>query len=189
MNLMTYALLKKEISKSLTKGITVTKVEIKDTQLIFYFSDGTKSIAGKIPAVDLETLDNLRNEILSEIGKTQSDIEKLKDTFITTEGGVITGPLTLLAEPTDDFHAITKSYLENYTDEKLSSIPNFVVSEETKEGFPKTGEINIIYKAEKEKKLYQWNPDISDYEVLNKASISDIENIKIINGGNSNARN
>ena len=34
------------------------------------------------------------------------------DTVSITQGGTVEGPLTLLSDPTEEFHAITKSYLE-----------------------------------------------------------------------------
>lgn len=36
----------------------------------------------------------------------------------------------------------------------------------TKYDFPKVGSVNVIYKAELEATLYQWNPSIEQYEVL-----------------------
>lgn len=45
-----------------------------------------------------------------------------------------------------------------------------VVSVETRDEFPPTGNENLIYKASAEKKLYQWNPISQEYEVLTTAS-------------------
>ena len=154
MNLMTYALLKREINKTLTEGISISNMEIQNGELIFKLSTGTVINAGKIPTSDLQAIEDLKTEMWSEINKLQAGIEENKNSFVSTKGGIITGPLTLLEEPTDDFHAITKSYLENYTTEKIKSIPSYIVSRKTKKGFPITGDSNIIYKAEDEKKLY-----------------------------------
>ena len=47
--------------------------------------------------------------------------------------------------------------------------------------FPAVGESGIIYKAEKEQSLYQYNTETSSYEKL--SSGQGIDNIQIINGG------
>lgn len=49
------------------------------------------------------------------------------------------------------------------------------------EDFPVMGDENIIYKAEKEQCLYQFNADTYEYEKLSNGS--GVENIQIINGG------
>lgn len=46
-----------------------------------------------------------------------------------------------------------------------------VINAETQENFPPTGNINLIYKARLEKKLYQWNPDTLQYEQLNAVDV------------------
>lgn len=51
--------------------------------------------------------------------------------------------------------------------------------------FPNIGSSNIIYKAEEEKRIYQWNPISLKYEVLGEVDIT-IENIDVIHGGNAN---
>ena len=47
--------------------------------------------------------------------------------------------------------------------------------------FPVIGDENVIYKAEKEFSLYQFNLDTFEYEKLNGGK--DIDDIQIINGG------
>lgn len=47
--------------------------------------------------------------------------------------------------------------------------------------FPVIGDENIIYKAEKEQSLYQFNADTYEYEKL--SSGAGMDNIQIINGG------
>lgn len=47
--------------------------------------------------------------------------------------------------------------------------------------FPVIGDENIIYKAEKEQSLYQFNTDTYEYEKL--SSGAGMDNIQIINGG------
>ena len=193
MNLMTYALLKREIKKTLTDGIEISKVELIDGDLVFTLSNGSTMNAGKIPTSNSEAIENLETiveKLEPAMIELESALEILKNTTLTSEGGIITGPLSLLADPTDEFHAITKGYLEEYVNNKIQENNfEYVISKRTKQGFPTVGLINAIYKAEDEKKLYQWNPETSIYEPLCEAQTVGIENIKIINGGNSNARN
>ena len=49
------------------------------------------------------------------------------------------------------------------------------------EDFPEVGSPELIYKAEKEQSLYQYNPETAEYELL--SSGKDIDDIQIINGG------
>lgn len=51
--------------------------------------------------------------------------------------------------------------------------------------FPSIGSVNTIYKAEKEKKIYQWNPVNLVYEVLSETNLV-VDNIELIFGGNAN---
>lgn len=54
--------------------------------------------------------------------------------------------------------------------------------------FPSIGRENVIYKAEAERLLYQWNSTALKYEVVGEAEISgDLADIKIINGGSAAA--
>ena len=50
--------------------------------------------------------------------------------------------------------------------------------------FPTYGSADVIYKAEKEGKLYQWNTTTLEYEVLGGAAESE-EEIELIYGGNA----
>ena len=47
--------------------------------------------------------------------------------------------------------------------------------------FPQVGDEDIIYKAEKEQSLYQFNADSKEYEKISDGK--SIDNIQIINGG------
>lgn len=53
--------------------------------------------------------------------------------------------------------------------------------------FPSIGRDNVIYKAESEALLYQWNTTALKYEVLGPAAGEggDLSNIQIIHGGNA----
>ena len=62
-----------------------------------------------------------------------------------------------------------------------------VVNAATHYDFPSIGDVNTIYKAEEEKKIYQWNPTSLIYELLSEDEDDiDINDIEIIHGGNAN---
>lgn len=61
-----------------------------------------------------------------------------------------------------------------------------VVNAITHYDFPSIGKVNVIYKAESEKMIYQWNPSDLKYEALNVASPGESLDINLINGGDAN---
>lgn len=201
MDLISIALAKKEIKKVLTEGISVSNIEVRDRELTFNLSDGSSIKAdGKIPASDTEALQTL-----------ESIIQDVKENTVSSQGGTVEGPLTLQSEPTEDLHAITKAYLEKiigdigaditvieYVDNKVDSInqkiddidkkiesEHAVVNAETHFQFPSVGKPNVLYKAEQEKLIYQWNPTQLKYEILNEIQTK-VEDIILIHGGNAN---
>ena len=61
-----------------------------------------------------------------------------------------------------------------------------VINADTHYDFPSMGKANVIYKAESEKLLYQWNDTDLKYEVVGEAEITgDLADIKVIHGGNA----
>lgn len=59
-----------------------------------------------------------------------------------------------------------------------------IINKNTYYDFPSVGRPNVIYKAEKEKMLYQWNSSQLKYEKLSLSGPeSDIVEIKVIHGG------
>jgi len=60
-----------------------------------------------------------------------------------------------------------------------------VFNAETRYDFPSVGSPNVIYKAESERKIYQWNSDELKYEALNSAETTEELNIKVIYGGDA----
>ena len=60
-----------------------------------------------------------------------------------------------------------------------------VYNAKTHYDFPSVGSVNMIYKAEEEKKIYQWNNEKLYYELLNEIDIT-VLNLDIIHGGNAN---
>ncbi len=61
-----------------------------------------------------------------------------------------------------------------------------VVNVQTHYDLPSIGRANVIYKAEAEKSIYQWNTTALRFELLGSTEISgDLKNIEIIHGGNA----
>lgn len=74
MNLMTYALLKKEIQKASTEGLSIKSMEIVDGNLIMKLSNGTVIDAGKMPTSDSEALKEIES-ILETVQTSIKDIQ------------------------------------------------------------------------------------------------------------------
>lgn len=60
-----------------------------------------------------------------------------------------------------------------------------VYNADTHYDFPSVGSVDMIYKAQKEKLIYQWNPTELRYEALGASVEIDIHDIEQINGGNA----
>lgn len=65
-----------------------------------------------------------------------------------------------------------------YTNEEFCSVETF-------SDLPKIGTVDKIYRVIDEKTLYQWNNENLQYESLNSSNLN-LNEIKIINGGNAN---
>ena len=61
---------------------------------------------------------------------------------------------------------------------------NSVFNASTHYEFPSIGRANVLYKAESEKKIYQWSTKNLKYEVLEMGE--SIQDIQLIHGGNAN---
>ena len=72
---------------------------------------------------------------------------------------------------------------EVYT--KAVSDSKSVFNAETHYDFPSVGSVDMIYKAQSEKLIYQWNPTELKYEALGSTVEVDIGNIELIYGGNA----
>lgn len=66
------------------------------------------------------------------------------------------------------------------------STDSLVVNANTRDEFPEIGNVNAIYKAIDEKKLYQWNEETQDYDMLSGGG-SSIPEYDEINGGDANS--
>ena len=60
-----------------------------------------------------------------------------------------------------------------------------VVNANTHYDFPSIGREDVIYKAESEKKIYQWNSEALKYEVISETEPSGTLDINLIDGGNA----
>ena len=58
-----------------------------------------------------------------------------------------------------------------------------VFNADTHYDFPSVGSVDVVYKAYKERKTYQWNAETLTYESLDEDNVA---NITVINGGNAN---
>lgn len=64
--------------------------------------------------------------------------------------------------------------LTTYNDLRYQTSKDYIVNQPTSATFPLIGEKDVIYKAENERMLYQWNDSIGDYEQLNFVDLSEI---------------
>lgn len=78
--------------------------------------------------------------------------------------------------------ALFRTLLHQEMDAKFGESSS-VFNAQTHFDFPSVGKVNVIYKAESERKIYQWNPNDLKYEPINASSSLDI---KLIDGGNAN---
>lgn len=64
--------------------------------------------------------------------------------------------------------------LTAYNDLKYQTSKDYIVNQPTSATFPLIGEKDVIYKAENERMLYQWNESINNYEPLNFIDLTEI---------------
>lgn len=64
-----------------------------------------------------------------------------------------------------------------------------VFNAQTRYDFPSIGKEDVIYKAESEKMIYQWNPTALKYEALNSIESEPSVDITLINGGSAQWQN
>lgn len=64
--------------------------------------------------------------------------------------------------------------LTAYNDLKYQTSKDYVINQPTSATFPLIGEKDVIYKAENEKMLYQWNENINNYEPLNSIDLTEV---------------
>lgn len=60
-----------------------------------------------------------------------------------------------------------------------------IYNADTHYDFPSVGNPDMIYKAQSEKLIYQWNPTELKYEAIGASVDIDVSDIKIIYGGNA----
>ena len=115
-------------------------------------------------------MSDLRKFILSETGEVLDIISKV-DTTLTEEN-----------IPADSKTVGNKLADLDSKIADLESTSN-VFNANTHFDFPSVGSVNMIYKAYKEKKTYQWNAEELRYEALD---VDILEDISVINGGAAN---
>lgn len=129
----------------------------------------------------LETLIQLRRGL-------ESDWQAVGDNYIPFPGE----PCVTLSENNEDSSRIkigdgkTPWSKLKYLDEDISEDIHGIFSAPTVEDFPAVGDKNMIYKADKEKKIYQWNTEKAEYEEISADTDGSISDITIIDGGNAN---
>lgn len=89
---------------------------------------------------------------------------------------------------------INKELLDSFQDgivegitkaEEALATPPVVCNAPTSKEFPYVGNPGVIYKAESEKMLYQWNSEKMAYEPLYLSSGEGVDEIECIDGGTS----
>lgn len=115
-------------------------------------------------------MSDLRKFILSETGEVLDIVSKV-DTTLTEEN--IPADSKTVGNKLADLDAKIAD---------LESTSN-VFNANTHFDFPSVGSVNMIYKAYKEKKTYQWNAEELRYEALD---VDILEDISVINGGAAN---
>ena len=66
-----------------------------------------------------------------------------------------------------------------------STAAKSVFNADTHYDFPSVGSVDMIYKAQAEKLIYQWNPTELKYEPLGSTGEVEVDNIELINGGDA----
>lgn len=67
--------------------------------------------------------------------------------------------------------------IDAYNDLQYQTNREYVVNRPTSATFPLIGETDVIYKADDEKMLYQWNDQTKDYEPINFVDLSEINSL------------
>lgn len=105
-------------------------------------------------------------------GRDPVELQQLIDTDLQTRNKTVVGAINELLDKVEDLEAAGSE----------SAKP--VVNADTHYDFPSVGSTDVIYKAQSEKLLYQWNPDDLKYDVLGEAA-DIIADVQIINGGDA----
>ena len=101
------------------------------------------------------------------------ELQQVTDTDLQTRNKTVVGAINELLDMVEDIDMTGTEYEPS------------VVNAETHYDFPSVGSTDVIYKAQSEKLLYQWNPDDLKYVVLGEVVEATID-IQLINGGNAN---
>ena len=103
------------------------------------------------------------------IGRDPVELQQAVDNDLQTRDKTVVGAINELLDKIEDLEPVDTA--------------KPVVNANTRDDFPSVGSVDVIYKAQSEKLLYQWNPDTSDYDVLGEAGGIVIGDGTIISGG------
>lgn len=79
---------------------------------------------------------------------------------------------------TSEYGTLVRQAIDN-----ASATASGVFNAETHYDFPSVGDVDVIYKAQSERLIYQWNPTALKYEVL--CDIAENLDIDLIHGGDA----
>ena len=104
-------------------------------------------------------------------GHAPVEIQKAEDNGLQTTNKTVVGAINELRDE-----------IANLQNEGVGE--KSVYNADTHYDFPSIGDINVVYKAQSENLLYQWDPDGLKYVVLCESTV-DIGNVDVIHGGNA----
>lgn len=113
--------------------------------------------------------------------RAEAAVESMEDVVIQNyipDGGLTNQVLGKLSNNDHDIGWI------DLPDNNQIETKAYVINRPTRYDFPSIGEVDVIYKAEQEGSIYQWNSLDLRYELLSEHGVS-IDNITIIHGGNA----
>ena len=98
------------------------------------------------------------------------EVQQLVDTDLQTTSKTVVGAINELRT--------------NINSIDIPTVEALVYNADTHYDFPSVGSVNVLYKAQSEKLVYQWNPSDLKYEPLCETTV-DVGSIELIDGGNA----
>lgn len=103
------------------------------------------------------------------------EVQQVIDTDLDTSSKSVVGAINELKEAIEALDVSSGS-----AEAEVS-----VFNADTHYDFPSVGSVNVIYKAQSENQLYQWDPDNLKYVPLCDSTV-DVSGIEVIHGGDAN---
>ena len=103
------------------------------------------------------------------------EVQQVIDTDLDTSSKSVVGAINELKEAIEALDVSSGS-----AEAEVS-----VFNADTHYDFPSVGSVNVIYKAQSENQLYQWDPDNLKYVSLCDSTV-DVSGIEVIHGGDAN---